>query len=337
MSNKSNPAVIGAFVLGAIGLLVAAVILFGGSELLASRFYVVSYFPGSVKGLRVGSNVSFRGVRVGYVTDINVVTDAEKGKFDIPVTYRILRESFKVVEGDRITDMRESPGRLSHLIQQGLRAKLESESFVTGQLEIQLDFMPEAPAVFRGHKPPHPEIPSAPSTIQAAIEGAQKTWASLQQKIDAEKLLADIQGIVSGLNRLANAPELASILAGVDKLANSADTQALPADLRGAASSLTATVQDAQRVVDKLDHGVTPLMTDAHHALESLNVAVEQATSVLQHVDHHVGDGGDLSYELKRTLEEAQRTARSLRVLMEYLDQQPQSIIRGKPDQESSK
>lgn len=339
MSNKSNPTVIGAFVLGAIALLVMAVILFGGSELFSTKSYFVSYFPGSVKGLRVGSSVTFRGVRVGYVTEIHVVSDAEHDNFDIPVTYQILPESFKVMEGDTVTDMSESrdPAQLKRLIERGLRARLETESFVTGQLLIQLDFLPDQPPVFRGAKTPYPEIPSAPSSIQAFLEGLQGVWTSMQQKVDADKLLADVQGILSGLNKLVNSPELASILSGIDKVANSKDTQALPAELRGATTALTATLTDTRRVVGKIDQNVEPLMSDAHKSLVSLNTALERATEVLRQAETQLGDDGELRYEVKRTLEEAQRTARSLRVLVEYLEQQPQSIIRGKPDQEENR
>ena len=83
--------------LGAIVLLVVAVIVFGGGELFSTKRYLVTYFDGSVKGLRVGSNVLFRGVRVGYVTDIEAMTDPDVDRFGIPVTFQILPDSFTVM------------------------------------------------------------------------------------------------------------------------------------------------------------------------------------------------------------------------------------------------
>ena len=77
MSKKSNPTVIGAFVVGAVVLLAVGVSLFGGAQLFAPKSIVVTYFEGSVKGLRIGSNVLFRGVRVGFVSDIQLMGDAE--------------------------------------------------------------------------------------------------------------------------------------------------------------------------------------------------------------------------------------------------------------------
>ena len=69
MSKKSNPVMIGGFVVGAVVLLATGVALFGGSELFAKRYNYVAYFEEQTKGLRVGSNVILNGVRIGYVSE----------------------------------------------------------------------------------------------------------------------------------------------------------------------------------------------------------------------------------------------------------------------------
>jgi len=63
---------------------VAGALVFGGRELFQDKQKFVTYFDGSVQGLRIGSNVLFRGVRVGYVTDIQVITDETMLKYQIP-------------------------------------------------------------------------------------------------------------------------------------------------------------------------------------------------------------------------------------------------------------
>lgn len=339
MSNRSNPAVIGSFVLGAIALLVIAVMVFGGSQLFSPKRYLVTYFDGSVKGLRVGSNVLFRGVRIGYVTDIEVVTDPDVDRFGIPVTFQILPDAFKVSSPEGELQGFPSTGqgeRIDALIKRGLRAKLETESFVTGQLLIQLDFYPTLPAVFRGVKPRYQEIPSVPSDIQQVLERLQRFAKALGEKVDSDQLIADFQGILSGLNRLANSPELAATVAGMDKLANSPDTQALPGDLRRAVNTLTATLDETRQAVARLDQNVGPLASDAHQALSALNVALERAAGTLQETEALLSQEGAAKVELVRTLNEVQQAARSLRLLADYLALQPEALIRGKPDQEES-
>lgn len=339
MSDRSNPAIIGSFVLGAVALLVVAVIVFGGSELFSSKRYLVTYFDGSVKGLRVGSNVLFRGVRVGYVTSIEAVTDPDVDRFGIPVTFQILPDTFTVMspEGEPKRFPRTGQRELiDGLIRRGLRAKLETESFVTGQLLIQLDFHPQLPAVFRGVKPRYQEIPSVPSDIQQVLERMQRFAKALGEKVDSDQLIADFEGTLSGLNRLANSPDLAAALAGLNKLANSPDTQALPGDLRRAANSLAATLDETRLAVARLDQHVDPLANDARNALAALTVALERSASVLQETEALLSQEGAAKVELARTLDEVQRAARSLRLLTDYLALRPEALVRGKPDQEGS-
>jgi paraquat-inducible protein B len=67
MSKPANKTLIGAFVVGAVALAVAAIVLFGSGRFFKDMDQWVAIFPGSVKGLNVGSPVVFRGVQVGQV------------------------------------------------------------------------------------------------------------------------------------------------------------------------------------------------------------------------------------------------------------------------------
>jgi ABC-type transporter Mla subunit MlaD len=70
--NRANPKLIGAFVVGAVALVVVGVLLLGGAKWLTEKRTFVAYFEGSVKGLNVGAPVEFQGVRVGSVTDMQL-------------------------------------------------------------------------------------------------------------------------------------------------------------------------------------------------------------------------------------------------------------------------
>ena len=70
MSNKPNPARIGGFVIGAVAIAVAAVATFGSGRFFERAERFVCYFEGSVNGLAVGSNVKFKGVPIGSVSEI---------------------------------------------------------------------------------------------------------------------------------------------------------------------------------------------------------------------------------------------------------------------------
>ena len=70
--NRANPKLIGAFVVGAVALVVMGFLLLGGAQFLTQKRTLVAYFEGSVKGLNVGAPVEFQGVPVGAVTDIQL-------------------------------------------------------------------------------------------------------------------------------------------------------------------------------------------------------------------------------------------------------------------------
>ena len=262
-----------------------------------------------------------------------------RDRFNIPVTFQILPGSFTISAADvetRNLSAAETRQRLDELIARGLRTRLETESFVTGQLLIQLDFYPDNEPVFRGKNTRYQEIPSIPSNIQQYMQQLQKLAAEINQKVDIEKLVADLQGIMAGLNKLANSPELHGAFAGIDKLVNAGETQALPGDLRSAANSFTRTMDDTRQVVAKLDNRVDPLVSDARRVLDTLNSALVSATGVLQETQLQLGQSGAINYELVKTLNEVQQAARSLRVLTDYLDQHPEAIIRGKSAQKEN-
>src|SRR5512139_828839 len=96
MARKANPAMIGGFVLGALVLAVAALVLLGGGRLFQHRQFWEAYFDESIKGLAIGAPVTFRGVKVGSVTDIKVVVDRGAKAVRIPVIFQL--------EADRFTD-----------------------------------------------------------------------------------------------------------------------------------------------------------------------------------------------------------------------------------------
>lgn len=134
MSKQANPKLIGAFVLGGLALLVLGLVIFGGTRWLGERRTYVAYFPGSVKGLRVGAPVDFRGVTIGRVTDIRIRYDASDGTMQIPVVMEFEPARITVIGADDVVEHR---GDLDDLIRRGLRAQLQTQSIVTGLLLIQ--------------------------------------------------------------------------------------------------------------------------------------------------------------------------------------------------------
>jgi paraquat-inducible protein B len=333
MSKQSNPALIGTFVLAGVALIVAAVLIFGGSELLANKTRLVTYFPGSVKGLREGSNVVFRGVRLGYVSDIQLVADIRTLETQVAVVMEIVPGAFELTRDGVPIGSESTAGLVSidDLVAAGFRAQLNTESFVTGQLLVALDFYPDQPAVFRGQNPPYEEVPSIPSNIQQVVEQIQALIVKVQERWDFDKVSADLQSIIDGVNGLVNSPDLNESIAGVNQLVNSPDTQQLASDMRQAIGELRATLDATRQLVSSADTQVDTLAEAILPAVDRLDATLAAAQDALDTASSRLAEDSETGYAVTRTLDEIRSAARALRLFLDYLERNPEALLRGKP------
>lgn len=200
MGKKANPAVIGGFVVGAVALAVVGVLVFGSGEFLKEKMPWVSYFPGSVYGLQVGAPVTFKGVKIGQVTDIKVNLDARDDTVRVPVHWELQPDKIALV-GMPASELAEVRGRGDRplaqiLIKRGLRAQLQLQSFVTGQKVIQLDFFPDSPINLVG-RDGEGKVPEFPTT-ESSTEKLTKTI----ENIPIEELVTDARNTLQGIDRL---------------------------------------------------------------------------------------------------------------------------------------
>ena len=176
-AKRVNPTLVGAFVLGAFLLVIAAILLLGGENIFAQKRRFVIYFGDSIKGLTVGSPVTFKGVVVGRVANLKVRYVKESGRTEIPVLIDL--DPNKVVTPN---DEDEATRLLQQMIDQGLRAQMNPESLITNQQVVQLDFFPGTPVRLVESKLPYPQIPSLPSSfdqLQASIGMAAQSLPDL--------------------------------------------------------------------------------------------------------------------------------------------------------------
>jgi paraquat-inducible protein B len=345
MAKQANKTLIGAFVLGAIALMVAGVVLFGSGKFFKKTNKFVLYFDGSVKGLNIGAPVMFRGVKIGNVVDIELVADPEDLSIRIPVIVETVSGRMQGIAPS--TSRKENERRLDTLIKRGLRARLQMQSLVTGQLMIEVDFFPNEPARFVGARHDYPEIP----TIQTPLQKLGKTIEQLPLQEIAAKLsealasidraapkveegienfneaLKDIRKLVqnvdSQIGPLSRAIEEA--LGDYGKLARDVDAQVEPL-----AKGIGDTLKGTQKLVRDMDKRMGPLETSIEKALKAADEAAVQAEKTLAAVEGVAGKDSPLVYQLNTTLKELSSAARSIRVWADYLERHPEALLRGK-------
>jgi paraquat-inducible protein B len=310
MAKQANRMMIGGFVVLAVLIMAASLVVFGSGKFFQKTNKYILYFNEPINGLSVGSPVLFQGVQVGSVTDITLQANLVTLKTQIPVIIEIYPDKWKVRAGKR--NYREIAAKL---IEMGLRAQLITQSLITGQLAIQLDFYPKgavcyAPAQMDKDYTTYVIIPTCPST-------AQKLTNALA-KLDLTALQKHLESALDGFAKLANDPDLA-------------------AGIRG----LKDTLQDARKLLAKVDHQVDPLS-------KNLNKTLTDFGKLAAKVDDKVGgvatgfdktmstargflsEDSPLLVDLQNTLQELSAMSRSIRQLTNYLDQHPEALIRGK-------
>ena len=341
MSKRANPTLIGAFVVGALALVVAAVIAFGGGGLFAQRESVLMYFRGSIYGLQLGAPVVFRGVRLGSVTGIDVAYDKGSEAFYIPVTAELDRRVIRDLAG--ADSGLGSTLTIEQLVQRGLRAQLSLQSLLTAQLYVDLDFEPSKPARRISQDPSVAEVP----TISTAI---QELRTQIEQ-LDVGKLADDVSEIARTARRLLAGPELEAAsrdlretLANLNRTSARIDAQIDPlaGSVRGTLRSADQALKSAERTMQRLDATaarfddvgarIVALAAPDAPLLRSLQQATDELARSAAALRRTTGDDSTLQRNLNRTLHDVSQAARSLRELSDTLDRQPEALLRGRRD-----
>lgn len=310
MAKQANRMMIGGFVVFAVTLMVASLVVFGSGKFFQKTNKYIVYFNEPVNGLNVGAPVLFQGVQVGSVTSITLQADLATMKTQIPVLIEINPDRWKVRGGKR--DYREVATKL---IEKGLRAQLIMQSFITGQLMIQLDFLPDsglcyAPAQIDKNYKDYVVIPTCLSTSQKLADALAK--------LDLRKLEVHLESAMDGIAKLVNDPELAASI-----------------------RALKDTLHDARKLVTRLDRQVDPLSKNLNKTLTDfgkLAVKVDDKVggmavgldNTMSKARGFLSEDSPLMVDLQNTLQEISAMSRSIRQLTNYLDQHPEALIRGK-------
>lgn len=320
MSKQANKKAIGAFVVAALALAVVAIVVFGSGKFFVKRDQYVAFFQGSVKGLRVGAPVVFRGVKVGEVTRMIILADRHDRSYKIPVILEVEPENFQDT-GPEIKDMKQY---LQDLIKSGLRAQLQMQSMVTGQLMIDIDFHPDTPVKLRGDQKKDfakrmTEIP----TIQTSMQKLEQNLDGIVNSVD--KSLKRIEAIVTSEELTQSLQYFRQSLKAIRDLARHLDDKVDPLS-----ADVDQTLKDAQSLMRNVNSHVDPLANSIQETTEAARPALNEIERAFANIAALTGKGSEERKQLDRTLKELQGAARSIKVWAEYLERHPEALIRGK-------
>jgi paraquat-inducible protein B len=374
---RANPAVIGGFIVGAVILAIAGVMILGSGKLFTGSMKCVMYFEGAIQGLYVGASVNFRGVKVGSVTSIKMQLDRQHFGIRIPVIVE-----FPKGAGGAMEMLNADPSipidALEALIERGLHAQLQTDSLVTGLLFIQLDLPPvPSPESALREATIDPatkllEIPTVPTTLQEVSNTIRQVLGKLAE-LPLEEMLRSFEGTLLGINRLVNAPavleafhNLNVTLTGMQHVLQHADTQVTRVassattaleSLHKAATDAQQLMQQTQQLVQHIDKqlgqvtaGAVTTLGQVGKLTQTVNSqalalasslsqtaagaleAMERLRETLTAAQQFVTPSAPVGYELVKTLREFSETARSLRMLANYLERHPNALVFGRQE-----
>jgi ABC-type transporter Mla subunit MlaD len=319
---------VGLLVVVGIAVAVALAIFLGGNRIHNGRIFE-SYFQESVQGLELGAPVKFRGVTLGRVTGMGLVSS----QYFLDQAVDIHSPTYRLVYVRYIIDLGRigNPMDFGSVVDAGLRARLASQG-ITGLSYIELDFVDpkQYPEVSVPWTAKYDTIPTVPSTLAQVQDAAQALLAQLNA-VDiaaigqsAQKLLDDLHTqLTTGDAHQALAGAAAFTVAAREAVER-ADLPGLAAELRGATADLRGLAPQgrdalvaATRTADRL--------TEAAGKLSALLTTAEA-------VVHRTGNGvADLQADLEPALRDVRAAAANLREATERLRRYPAGVLLGAP------
>jgi paraquat-inducible protein B len=328
MSIRANPTAIGSFLIGALVLLLAGTATLASTAWFERRSTFISFFEESVNGLEKGAPVKFQGVPVGNVTEILIQIDERDKTFQVPVQYEIDLARLTTQLGTFV-DL-EDGAVLRQQIADGLRAQLQMESIVTGQLYIELSYRPNAAdAELEAGRTAWPEIPTTPSLLAALGTGAGSLVADILQVLfQVNEMLEDI-----------DMPQInAAVMASAEAVERLVDSPAIHAALEqvpGMTAQLNRTMADLGLLAERASAAIDPVQLHVEGTAAEMTAAFQALRLTLEDSQGLLSTDSGLGYGLQETLASLRDAADALTLLVNSLEQNPDMLVRGrKPPEE---
>ncbi len=254
--------------------------------------HFILHFDGSIRGLTIGAPVEFRGIRIGQVVDIKPEWDLEKLSPKITVLIETEPERWETFGEARMDEKSE----LNSLVAKGMRVQLKTGSLLTGQLYIDIDFHPDAPEAQVKYEGQFPELPTIPAPLQLMTARVNSLLTKIET-IPIEKIGKDLGQTLDNVNKITSSKELMEAIRALDQ-----------------------TLQETRELTKNINTNIAP----------SVSATLDQAQQTLVSVEGTLGKDSPMQHELRQALRELGEAARSLRILLDYLERHPDALIFGK-------
>src|SRR5208283_4772026 len=251
-------------------------------------------FTGTVRGLQPGAAVEVRGIRIGDVQSVGLEYAPDSNSFVVPVVIELQPSLFPAV-GPHPRTAEETYAAADALV-------------LGGDALVTLDIKSDAAPGHLGRAGAIPELPAGPTPREMIAERLQPL---LDKLADApiDRMFADMQASAAALKDLVNGPQL-----------------------RGALDELRTASVELRDVVKRFGDHSDALMNNLGETMRSTNRLIDRTGQTLATIDRQVGDRSPLLADIRGLVQQLDGAARSIRLLAEYLERNPDALISGKSD-----
>ena len=318
MAKRVSTTTVGTFIVSAIALIVAAVMVFGSGRFFHPRHEFVCFFGGDLNGLKIGAAVKFRGVQIGSVTAIRLripgqqkITQVEAKDAALPVFIELDQNVISSLGG---TGDAGSEGVIKAFIARGLRAQLATESLLTGLLYVDLDFHEGTQPNFLlppGSK--YREIPTVPTSLEQIQGKALKALAKLDQ-IDFGALIVSFTDAAKATRELMGSPQLREAIV----------------QLKSTAVGMQLAVASINRTTDRLNTHIDPVMESLKKTSDQAALSLASAQTTFDSINGALDPDSPIGYQMIHTLQNMSEASQAVTALADYLQRNPSALLRGK-------
>jgi paraquat-inducible protein B len=269
------------------------------------KIEVVSYFPGSVSGLGPGSPVTMHGLTVGQVEGVELQYDAAKDAVVAPVRY--------VVEPERIVGIgqrvyKTDQETVEAVLKKGLRATLQTSNLITGQQQVALEFVPNAPPTQVETHDGHFILPTTAGAGFASLAASATELLNKVNTIQFDKLGQSLDQLLQSTNTLVDGPQV-----------------------RDSLTKLSATLAMAETFTRNLNSGTAPAFKQLPDMTSRLQKTLADSNRLLVSLEAGYGDNTKFNRDLDRLMVQTTDALNSLRALADLLSRHPEALIKGRP------
>ncbi len=338
MKNNVNSLAIGMFILGAALLAVATIIVFGAAKFFDDNYIFASRFTETVNGLDVGAPVKFKGVKIGKVERIVIGSPRtnehlKKSKSSdnedvVVVIYSIDMNLLKrrMLENDGESDIEW----IKNQIKEGMRAKLNYQSIVTGMLYVELDYFANPDKNMEIYQTPKfIGIPSESSGLTELMKAMQDSIASIS-KINFKELFDNTNTLVININNKISELDAKGLSDGAkgvlvksDMLIDNVNSLLDTHSPNNIVADVQNTIRTANKFLENSDKNLAQVSADISKTLDNIN-------KITANLDSMTSSSSPLRFELATLVRSLNASMNSISNFTEYLQRNPNALLTGK-------